>query len=359
MNKKLKILLIITVLLLTGCSKKIDSNNKKEVGNNQLAQNEENINGNNKYSEDDFINQGSAKAILDETDLWTFHEDKNTGFNLKYPHDITFNDKNNKNGINLLVEVDKIDSLESTMGYNKETALKNKKSLSDGNFGESVDFPQNVSKKISLVDGVSAQDFLVLSRFEVCNVTFERKLYFFVEDFQVLITLSGPTEGFVDALDDYLAIDTVNCGNQKIWTNDSQNKFYEDLKSVSAPESVQYWYDVFDKIIKTIDIYEKKDSLSIVEKLQGRWESVDDSNSIIEFIGDKKLDYYNNQIMSEDTFTLADGYIGDILEKGAEGMYLTVGNPGDYFEYSLVSVTDKELILTYLSRGNTLKFKRK
>jgi hypothetical protein len=358
MNKKVKILLIITIIFLTGCSKKIDSSNKKEVDSGQVMQNRENINDDNKNAEEDFLNQGSAKAIIDETDLWMFYEDKNTGFSLRYPHDIVFNGKNNKNSINLSIKIGEINSLDGTMGYNKEVALKNKKNLEQRNFGEDVDFPLNESKKLTTIDSINAQDFLVLSRFEVCDITFERKLYFFVEDFQVVITLNGPKNSFVNTLGDYLKTDKLNCGDQKMWGDGGRVSFFEDLEQGNAPEDVQYWYNIFDKIVKTMTIYEDDNNLSNIEMLQGKWISVDDNSSVIEFRDNEKIDYYGEEKVSEDEFTLSDIYSGNILEKGTGGTYLTVGSGDDLFEYSLVNISSEELVLTYLSRGNTLRYKK-
>ena len=81
-------------------------------------------------------------------------------------------------------------------------------------------------------------------------------------------------------------------------------------------------------------------------KLQGKWVSVDDEDSIIEFKQDKKIDYYAKQLMSENIF--------EILNNNN----LIVGENENKLEYEIVKITSDSLILTYLARGNTLEYKK-
>jgi hypothetical protein len=77
----------------------------------------------------------------------------------------------------------------------------------------------------------------------------------------------------------------------------------------------------------------------------GKWVSLDDQNSEIEFVGTKKIDYYQTQKVSEGNFVI-------------DNDYLIVTDEGEEYKYSIVKVSNEDLILTYLSRGNTLKYKR-
>jgi hypothetical protein len=83
-----------------------------------------------------------------------------------------------------------------------------------------------------------------------------------------------------------------------------------------------------------------------LDLLQGEWWSLDDTNSTIVFDGNKKIDYYFATKMSEGDFEVVDDH-------------LTVGAGDDVFEYQIVSLSDNLLTLTYLPRGNTLKYQRK
>ena len=85
--------------------------------------------------------------------------------------------------------------------------------------------------------------------------------------------------------------------------------------------------------------------INFTEKIQGRWVSVDDNSSMIEFVGEQKTDYYNNQKLSEGIFTLDD----DLL---------TVVNGNEIYEYIILNITEQDLSLSFLPRGNTLDYRR-
>jgi len=126
-------------------------------------------------NEQDFNDSGQAKAILDETDLWKFHQDDNAGFSIKYPSNVNFQGEG-AGGYTLTVEVQKIEDLNGTMGFDTETAQKNKEALQIGEYGQNVDWPLEASKMSVTLGPVNAQHFIVLSRFEVCDVVFEKDI---------------------------------------------------------------------------------------------------------------------------------------------------------------------------------------
>ena len=211
--------------------------------------------------EQDFNNSGRAKAIEDETDLWQYYESEDAGFSLKYPHNIILNAGNvdrNSDQYSLSINVDNVDSLEGTMGYNEETALKNIAFLEKGEYGEGVDFSLSNSEKVRNLGKVNAQEFAVLSRFEICDVAFEKKLYFFNNHHQIVITLYAPRPLFFDNLSDYLTVNESNCGQEKIWDmeNNKPEQFYSDLEDEKMPENIQTWYSTFNKVIDTIKFFE-------------------------------------------------------------------------------------------------------
>ena len=81
-------------------------------------------------------------------------------------------------------------------------------------------------------------------------------------------------------------------------------------------------------------------------KIQGKWQAIDDQDSVIEFKQDKKIDFYADQLMSENIF--------EILNNNN----LIVGENENKLEYEIVKITSDSLILTYLARGNTLEYKK-
>jgi|GEM_PF-487707 len=299
----------------------------------------------NKLSDEEleFNKSGRAKAIEDETDLWKYYEDADANFSIKYPHDVSFNQKEENNLFHLFVESGEIDSLEGTMGFDKETALKNIESLERGEYGKDVDWPLDESKKVRKIGDTNAQEFMALSRFEVCSVVFERKLYFFNNNHQIVITLAGPRDEIMNSAPEYFEVDEENCGNEKIWDFEKQKLFFEKLENNTGPKIAQNWFDLFDKITGTIIL--NQEYQSNFNLLQGKWRSIDDPNSVIEFKDKRKMDYYSNEKLSEGDFNL-------------KGDYLTVRSDNETFEYRILELSDQVLTLTYLPRGNTLQYER-
>ncbi|MCK9578760.1 hypothetical protein M0R01_04720 [bacterium] len=305
---------------------------------NQL-QNQENSNN---QAEEDFNNSGRAKAIEDETDLWMFYKD-DSGFTIKYPQNVIWGD--NQEGLSLKIESQKIETLEGTLGYDKETANKNLQSLSSGKYGEGVDFPFVDSKKIISIDGVNAQDFIVFSRFEVCSVLFERKAYFFNNGYQVVVTLSLPKEKVIQKYPQYFKNDKANCGNNLIWDFDKQKEFYNKAKQGELG-IVSEWLTTFDRIVETIDINPKTQQEEINSNLLlGKWVSTDDSNSIVEFTKDKKIEYYQGNKVAESTYAI-------------NGENISVNDIDGKMEYKILELTGDKLSISYLARGNTLSYKK-
>lgn len=335
MNKKL--LLLIIILVIGGITFIVISKTNK-VNNENL------VGENNPISEEE-KESGQAETISDETDSWNIYED-DSGFSIQYPQDISFGKKDSKQ-YGLTIESNEISSLEGTLGFNKETAEKNLESLKNGQYGETVDMPLENSKKITKIGTLNAQDFVVLSRFEVCSVTFERSVYFFNNGYQVVITLSAPKEEMISKFPQYFKTDKENCGSENVWIFEKQKEFYS-LANKGELGIASDWLKTFDSIIKTIKftspVPEEGNKLDY-SLIAGKWESLEDPDSSIEFKEGKKIDYYKGEKMSEDAYTLKDGVI-------------TVNSDGEEMKYEIVGVSSGKLTLSYLARGNTLNYKK-
>ncbi len=301
--------------------------------------------------EEAFNNSGRAKAIESETDMWMLYEDEVAGFSLQYPHDVVLNE-NNDLGILLSLETAPIESLEGTLGFDRETAESNKIALSLGDYGVDVDFPLESSKKVrSLESGINAQEFMVLGRFEVCDMTFERKLYFFNHDHQVVVSLEIPLELVREELNSYLKQDNENCGGELVWDFDKQSDFFDDLSAEDFKgELLSRWFKVFDQIVGTIKVLPASDEIALdASLLQGKWRSLDDEKSVIEFRDSYKIDYYNQEKLSEDYFNF-DPYTNHLVVTGDD--------IEEALKYSVEELDQESLVLMYLWRGNFLKYKR-
>ncbi|MCX6383127.1 MAG: DUF3298 domain-containing protein [Actinobacteria bacterium] len=189
---------------------------------------------------------------------------KEAGFSMDYPSDIVTFSTNpyvnaSGNDILLSVQINKIDELgEQTLGYDKATALKDQGELKNGQFGEDIDFPFEASKKVLKIKDIYAKGFVVFRRLEVCDVVFERKLIFYNNGYQVVITLETGKDKIIQSMPDFFGIDKENCGDLLTWKRQdgksSQDEFYKALVSKSASGMAQDWYDTFDLIAGTIKI---------------------------------------------------------------------------------------------------------
>jgi len=203
--------------------------------------------------EEAFNNSGQAKAIEHEWNLWPIYDNEAVGFSFAYPYSVALNskEKNEDQLLFLKVSVDKIAGLEGTMGYNEETALKNIEALKNGEYGEIVDIPFLASQKIQKLSGeINAQDFMVFGRFEICDVTLERKLVFYKNGYQVVITLYGDKERLLTTASEYFTTNPENCGEQLIWDFEKQDDFYKFL-STTTDKDLRHFYDIFESITQS------------------------------------------------------------------------------------------------------------
>jgi hypothetical protein len=291
-----------------------------------------------------YMNSGPVRTHADETDGWLSFVDTSAGLLVAYPPDIDFASNEFGATYRLDVEVKPVFGLSAPLGYDEETARENAIALMYGKYGQSVDFSLTASERVRDISGTGAQDFLVLSRFEVCDVIFERKLYFVYNEHLIVLTLSADVESVLPSVLEYLATDMENCGERPMWIFDLQSKLFEVLEAGTAPTPVQRWYDLFDQIAGTIVL----SSLAMDDgamTLDGLWRAVADDKSLIEFRGDRKLDYYDGMRVSEARYEL-------------DGNRLTVTEGDDLFEYDIMELNEKSLLMFHLPRGNVLEYVR-
>lgn len=200
------------------------------------------------------LNQETKISTSSTNADWNIYVDEKAKFSIKYPVNIAL-DKSFATSLSLSIRVEKVDSLiNETMHYDKETALNDEKELAKGNYGRGADFSLPISRKVRNLEIVNGQEFMVLSRFEVCDVTFERKLIFYRNDYRVLITLHGDRDNIVVDNPKYFKIDQVNCGNIKVWDYEKSEQFYIDLERNTLTGDAQNWFNLFDDIINTMVI---------------------------------------------------------------------------------------------------------
>ena len=105
-----------------------------------------------------------------------------------------------------------------------------------------------------------------------------------------------------------------------------------------------FYNDTILELVILKGVYNEFYDDNLIEQLLGRWISVEDGKSVVEFINNQKVDFYAGEKMQEADFRL-------------EGDKLIVGTD-EIFEYSIVEENDKTLILMFLPRGNLLIYKK-
>jgi hypothetical protein len=268
--------------------------------------------------EQEFNDSGRSKAIENEKDLWIIFENQEMGFSVKHPGDVELNpDK----GEGLYVMVKEINPEEPSI---------------------LPQFPVNGSEQAITLEEIEAKISMTLGRFEVCDVTLEREVRFERNNYEIIIMLKGDTGVLVEEHPEYFALNEENCGDMLIWDFDKQSDFFKQLEIGEGGIKTQEWFDKFDDILGTIEIFEAKDYKALI---QGTWMSLDDKLSVIEFKDGKKKDIYDGEELMEAEYT---------IDKGS----LVVGESEDMFEYTILTVSEDSLELVYVPRGNALRYER-
>lgn len=102
---------------------------------------------------------------------------------------------------------------------------------------------------------------------------------------------------------------------------------------------------------------EQPEEITLLDRLQGKWQSTEDSSSVIEIAENTWTDIYDG---AKDTGMHVDVMTACLDQGGTQdnnGNHLQVGGE-DGFCYSVDQINDDTLILMYLPRGNQLSYKR-
>ncbi len=159
--------------------------------------------------------------------------------------------------VQLAVEVTKISNMpaQAPLGYDQTTSRKDEASLAKGDFGEQVDMPVKTSEKVvKIYPDLNAKEFVVLQRFDVCDVTFQRIAIFYSNHYQVKMTLAGNAKKIIEENPSYFGEDKSNCSGQKVWTRKDGDAVHEDfVKALQDGKltgvNTRNWYNVFDVML--------------------------------------------------------------------------------------------------------------
>ncbi len=152
----------------------------------------------------------------------------------------------------------RINDIENLKGSEKEVAISERDALEAGDFGPETGFSYKPSEKVIKVGDTFVKEFLVFSRYEICDVAFDWEVDFYNNEYQVQITLSADKEKMLESLDQYFIYDEVNCPGQKVWDFDKQDEFYDKLITGRLPGLASEWFDAFDSIMYLLQINDFK-----------------------------------------------------------------------------------------------------
>lgn len=173
----------------------------------------------------------------------------------------SINEKMKKGLIPLTITIQKVSNLptDQTLGYDKATAEKDEVSLSKGQYGANVDFALASSTQVVKVDNkVNGKEFVVLSRFEVCDITFERILIFYYNGYQVMLNLKGDKDKIIAENPSYFLMDGPDCkGSGPEWnyvkSQNIQNEFYQaGMAGTLKGEATGSWFYTWDEVVDAI-----------------------------------------------------------------------------------------------------------
>ena len=200
-------------------------------------------------------NQNEQTTESETSSLKTYNNPE-VGFSFQYPSEMIFlnEDQYNRDPEKTYLKVDlkKIGEQEKPMDLDKEEEMNNIEVLNRGEFGITPDFSLPSSQKVKSVGFLFAQDYLVLSRFEICNVTLERKLLFYFNNQQITITSFAPLNKLKETMSEYFTINNENCGQEKIWDFEKQDQFYNKLTNQNGSPEIQKWFNDFDQLSEAI-----------------------------------------------------------------------------------------------------------
>lgn len=197
------------------------------------------------------------QSPTNEISGWQTHSDSKAGFTYKSSPDLTIGSTipSTFKQLNLTVSSQNISDLpeQAPMGLGRSTTLQDQQALAQGQYGQEIDWALPSSKKVRKLNGINAKEFMVLQRFEVCDVTFERKLIFFKDNYQITFTLYGPKDDIIANSPQFFTFDQQQgCANDFIWKQSGPIAFYQNLANQTASIPAQNWYNTFDQIVSTI-----------------------------------------------------------------------------------------------------------
>ncbi|MDE4131924.1 DUF1036 domain-containing protein [Phaeobacter sp. QD34_3] len=111
-----------------------------------------------------------------------------------------------------------------------------------------------------------------------------------------------------------------------------------------------------DVVLRDVTIRPWTNADSILNRMQGHWYSVDDPNAQFTVLGSERDNTYDGAITGRDYLSVTDWCDG--MEGGGPYLYAREEETGDSYCYAIDSISDFEMTLMYLPRGNFLSYRK-
>jgi len=190
----------------------------------------------------------------DEVQSWETYYDDEVGIEVKYPNSVTTDYGSDEKYI-LSIAKNKIEGLDMPLGFTEENVLKDREALEKGEFYYPFFQPVEASKKVIRINNEKyGKESVTFAMLEVCDVQFARRIIFYNEDYQIILTLTADNDKVISSMPEYFGINENSCGQYSTWKLEKMDDFYNELINSTASTYVQEWYDTFDDIVSTIEI---------------------------------------------------------------------------------------------------------
>jgi hypothetical protein len=204
--------------------------------------------------------KSSDYTLTPDTQNLYKYTNNSANLSFKYSSGVNFNNEfnNEQTGLRLSVKVSKVECMNGTIGFDSENALKDRTELEKGEIGERFDWP--VGTKVIKIGEKYAKTYGVFERFEATDVTFEKYILFYNNDYQILIglTIYGDSivKGIIKDYPEYfykytLAENVLYDGFAWKVEDDIHDKFYDDLPNTQNSDLKQL-NSVFDTVANSI-----------------------------------------------------------------------------------------------------------
>jgi len=195
-----------------------------------------------------------------EVQKWVTYTDNKAGFSIKYPLYASMVNGNYR----LLISAQNLDTF-SNVPEKYQDLLEEEKTLSKGLIPKDRDWSLEAAHKVRRIGSVYAEEELVFSMFQGCDPFFNRQINFYHNNNLVTVSLRGPRDQIVFENVDLFSLyyfDTNNpirkrsCTDWKRETvSEARQTFYQELLKGEGTTTAQEWFDLFDQIVETIEIF--------------------------------------------------------------------------------------------------------